>query len=85
MWRLWDTNTQEEQWDSFNEASDGISVLSSDSDKSVIFVTERPSPSIQGPGTIMRATTQPKPTFSSSGSDTSSSLGKSLISNIFYL
>ena len=62
-----------------NNASDGIPVLASDSDESVIFVAERPSSSVKGPGIIGRATTQTLPTFSSSGSDTSSSLGNSLI------
>ena len=33
---------EEQQWDSNNEASDGIPMLASDSDKSVIFVVERP-------------------------------------------
>ena len=37
---------QEEKWDNNNEASDGIPVLVSDSDESVIFVVEKPSPSI---------------------------------------
>ena len=41
MWRLWDTDSEEEQlWDTNNEASDGIPVLASDSDDSVIFVAE---------------------------------------------
>ena len=48
MWRLWNTDSQEEQgWDINNEASDGIPVLASDSDESVIFVAERPLPSVQ--------------------------------------
>ena len=46
----------------------------------VIFVMEKPSPSVQG-HIIMRAT-QALPTFSSSFSDTSSSLGKYLLSNM---
>ena len=78
-------DSQEDQWDSYSVATDGISVLANDSDKSVIFVAERPSLSIQGPSIIVRATTQALPSFSSSDSDTSSSLGKSLITNIFYL
>ena len=85
MCRLWDTDSQEEQWNIYNEASDGIPILASDSLEGVIFVVERPSPSVHGPGIIVRATTQALPTFSSSDSDTSSSLGKSLLSNIFYL
>ena len=66
----------------YNEASDGIPMLPSDSHKSVTSVVERPSPSVQGPGPgiIARAATQALPTFSSSGSGTSSSLGKSLLS-----
>ena len=79
-------DSQEEQcWDSYNEASDGIPVLASDSDEGIIFVVERPLSSIQGPDIITRVATQALPTFSSSGSDPSSSLGKCLLSNIFYL
>ena len=38
---------QEEQpWDNNIEASDGIPVLASDSEESVIFVTERAVPSV---------------------------------------
>ena len=85
MWTLLDVDSQEELQDSYDEAIDKIPVLASDSDESVIFVSERPSLSIQGPGIIMRATTQALPTFSSSGSDPLSSLGKSLITNIFIL
>ena len=86
MWRLWDTDSQEEQqWDSYNEASDGIPMLASDSDESVIFVAERPLPPMQDSGIIARAVTQALPTFSGSGSDTSSSLGKYLLHIIFYL
>ena len=58
-------------------------MLASDSDKSVIFVAERPLPSIQGPGIVTSAATQALPTLSSSGNDTSSSLGKYLLSIIF--
>ena len=79
MWRPWDTESQEEQcWESNNEASDGILMLASDSDESVIFVVERPSPSVQGPCIIARAATQALPTFSSSASDTSPTLGEYL-------
>ena len=85
MWRLWDTDTQEEHWHSYNEASDEIPVLASDSDKSVIFVVERPSPYVQGQGIIVRVTIKTLPIFSRSGSDASLSLGKSLLINIFYL
>ena len=43
MWRPWDLASHEEQqWDNNNESSDGIPVLASDSDESVIFVVERP-------------------------------------------
>ena len=58
MWTLWDTDSQEEWWDSYNETSDRILVLASDSDESVICVAERPLPSIQGLGIIARAATQ---------------------------
>ena len=84
MWRLRDTYSQEEQGDSYSGASDGISMLASKSDDSVIFVAEWLSPSIQGPGIIKRATIQVLPTFLSSGSDTSSSISKSLLCYIFY-
>ena len=85
MWRLWDVDSQEEQGHSYNKASDGIPILASDSDESVIFFAEWPSPSVQGPGIIMMANTHDLPTFSSSDSGTSLSFGKSLLSNIFYL
>ena len=68
---------QEEQpWDNNNEASDGIHVLASDSDESVIFVAERPLPSVQHPCIVARAATHALPTFASSASDTSSSFGE---------
>ena len=76
MRRPWDTDSQEEQqWDNNNEASDGIAVLASDSDDSVIFVVEKPWPSVQRPRIVARAAIHALPTFSSSSSDTSSSLG----------
>ena len=85
MWRLWDMDSQEEQWwDSSNEASDGIPMLAGDSDVSVIFVAEKPLPSIQGPGIIARTATQALPTFSSSANNTSSSISKYLLSIIFH-
>ena len=59
MWRLWDTDSQ---------------VLASDSDESVIFVVEKPVPSIQHPCIVARAAAHALPTFSSSTSDTFSSL-----------
>ena len=71
--------------DSYNEASNGIALLASDSDESVRFVVESPSSPIKGPDIITRATTHDLPMFSSSGSDTLSSLGKSSLRNIFYL
>ena len=74
---------EEQQWDSNNETSDGIPMLESDSDESVICVAERPLPSIQAPGINTRAATQAPPTLSSSNSDTSSSLGKYLLSIVF--
>ena len=72
MWRLWDTESEkEQQWD--KSASKGIPVLVSDSDDSVIFLAEKPSPSIELPQVLHRARAGPLPTFSSSASDTSSS------------
>ena len=59
-------------------------MLVGDSNGSVICATERPLPSIQGPGIIARAATQALPTFPSSASDTSLSLGEYLLSIIFY-
>ena len=77
MWRLWDTDSQEEQqWDNNNEASDGIPVLASVSDDRVIFVVEKPLSSIQHPHVVARAAAHTLPTFSSSASDTSSSLSE---------
>ena len=77
MLRPWDMDSQEEQlWDNNNDASDGIPVWASDIDESVIFVVERPLPSIQHPCIVARAATHALPTFSSSASDTSSSLGE---------
>ena len=77
MWRLSDTDSQQgqEQWYSDNESSDGIPVLASDSEESVIFTAEKPSPSVQGSHIITRVT-QPLPTFSGSCSNTSSLLSK---------
>ena len=76
MWRLWDTDSQKEkQWDNSNDTSEGIPVLASDSDESVIFVAKKPLPSIQHPHIVARAATHALPTFSSSASDTSSSFG----------
>ena len=78
MWRLWDTDSQEEQqWDNNNEASDPIPVLASDNNESVIYVVEMPSPSVQHPCIVARAATHALLIFSSSSaSDTSSSLGE---------
>ena len=67
---------EEQQWDNNNEASDGIPVLARDSNESVIFVAERPLPSKQHPHIDARAASHALPTFSSSTSDTSSSLGE---------
>ena len=67
---------EEQQWDNNNEAIDGIPVLASDSDISVIFVAERLLPSIQHSHIVARAAAHALPTFSSSPSDTSSSLGE---------
>ena len=65
---------EEQQWD--KSASEGIPVLASDSDDSVIFVAKKPSPLIQQPQVVGRASVVTLPTFSSSASDTSSSLGE---------
>ena len=75
MWRLWDTESgKEQQWD--NSASEGIPVLASDSDDSIIFIAEKSLPSIQQPHVVARAGADALPTFSSSASDTSSSCGE---------
>ena len=77
MWRPWDTDSQEEQqWDKCNDTSEGIPVLASDDDECVIFVAEEPLPSVQHLCIIARAATHALPTFPSSTSDTSSSLGE---------
>ena len=48
MWRLWDTDSQgEQQWD--NSTSEGIPVLASGSDDSVVFVAKKPLPSNSNP------------------------------------
>ena len=74
MWRPWDTESEEEQqWD--KSASEGIPVLASNSDDSVIFTDEKPLPPIEQPWVVRRASTGALPTFSSSTSDASSSLG----------
>ena len=65
---------EEQQWD--NSTSEGIPVLASDSDDSIIFIAKKPLPSIQQPWVVARAGTGALPTFSSSASDTSSSLGE---------
>ena len=73
MWRLWDIETEEEQ-QLDKSASEGIAVLASDSDDSVIFVAEHPSPSILWLSQVFQRTKAgPLPTFSSSSS---SSLGE---------
>ena len=75
MWRPWDTESEEEQqWD--KSASKGIPVLASDSDDSIIFVAKKPLLLIQQPQVVGRASMGALPTFSSSASDTSSSLGE---------
>ena len=41
MWRLWDMGSEEEQqWD--KSTSEGIPVLASDSDDSIIFIAKKP-------------------------------------------
>ena len=58
MWRPWDTESEEEQqWD--KSASEGIPVLASDSDDSIIFIAEKPPPLIQPPQVVGRASTLP--------------------------
>ena len=75
MWRLWDTQSEEEQqWD--KSVSEGIPVLVSNSDDSIIFVAKKPSPSIELPRVVRRARAGALPTYSSLASDTSSSLGE---------
>ena len=73
MWRPWDTETEEEQHLD-KSMSEGIAVLASDSDDSIVFVAEHPSPSILRPSWVFQRTKAgPLPTFSSSSS---SSLGE---------
>ena len=73
MWRLWDTETEEEQQLEKSESKE-IAVLVSDSDDSIIFAAEHPSPSILWPSQVFQRTkADPLPTFSSSPS---SSLGE---------
>ena len=51
MWRPWDMEPEEEQqWD--KSASQGIPVLASDSDDSIIFIAEKLLPSIQQPWVV---------------------------------
>ena len=51
-------------------------MLARNIDGSIIFVAKKPSPSIQQPWAVVRAAPDAQPTFSSSASDTSSSLGE---------
>ena len=75
MWRLWDMDSEEEQqWD--KSASEGIAVLASDSDDSIIFIAEKPLPLSEQPWIVGMVRAGALPTFSSSASDTSSSLGE---------
>ena len=68
MWRPWDTETEEEQ-QLDKSASEGVAVLVSDSDDSVIFVSEHRSPSILWPSRVFRRIKAGAlPTFSSSSS-----------------
>ena len=55
MWRLWDMESEEEQqWD--KSASEGIPVLASDSDDSIIFIAKHPlPPPIEQPQVVGRA------------------------------
>ena len=74
---------EEKQWDNNNDASEGIPVLASDSDESVIFVAKKPSLSVHHPHIVVKATTHALPTFSSSASDSSSSLGEYWLTILF--
>ena len=65
---------EEQQWD--KSTSEGIPVLASDSDDSITFIAKKPLPSIQQHWVVGRASAGALPTFSSSASDTSSSLGE---------
>ena len=68
------------QWDKSD--SEVIPVLVSDSDDSIIFVAKNPSLVTEQPQIIQRARAGALPTFSSSASDTSSSLGEYRLINI---
>ena len=62
MWRLWDTESEEEQqWD--KSASEGIPVLASNSDDSIIFIAKKPLPLIEQPKVVGRASAGALPTF----------------------
>ena len=52
-----DTDSQQvqEPWYSDSESTDGIPMLASDSEESVIFIAEKPLPSIQGSHIITMA------------------------------
>ena len=51
MWRPWDTESEEEQqWD--KSENEGIPVLASNSDDSVIFFAKKPSQLIEQPQVI---------------------------------
>ena len=51
-------------------------MLASNSDDSITFIAKKPSLSIEQPQVVGRASASALPTFSSSASDTSSSLGE---------
>ena len=74
MWRPLASQKRNQQWD--KSVSEGIPVLASDSDDSIIFVAKKLSPSIEQPRVVQRARAGALPTFSSLASDTSSSLGE---------
>ena len=75
MWKLWDMESEDEQqWD--KSTSEGIPVLASDSDDSIIFVAKKPLPLIQQLWVVGKTSVGALPTFSSSANDTSSSLGE---------
>ena len=57
MWRPWDMESEEEQqWD--KSASEGIPVLASNSDDSIIFIAKKPLPLIEQPRVVGRASMQ---------------------------
>ena len=62
MWRLWDMESEEEQ-QQHKSASEGIPVLASDSDDSLIFVAKKPLPPLEWLQVVGRASVGALPTF----------------------